>query len=165
MRHPVLVGLGVFLSFAIFLGGCAGGGMGPKVRVATATAAELKAVEGQDNVWYEFQPGDVVPVHVGFFGVVEGGAEGPAVFRAKQQFYFVMFKDRPMQISFDGKTFASPNANQTLIAVIPRKDGNGAQLGWLIYMGESGDPHAELNKLIEKAPAEPKSEEAPPQTQ
>jgi hypothetical protein len=123
--------------------------MGPMVRVATATPAQLEAAQGQDNVWYEFQPGDVVPIQFGFLGVVEGGSKG-AVLRAKQHFYFVMFKNAPMQISFDGKTFAGERASQALIGVIPRQDGRGGQLGWFIYMGEAGDARAELAKVIEE---------------
>jgi hypothetical protein len=145
MKLGLAGGLGLL---ALALGGCAPA-VGPHVRVATATPAQLSAVEDQDNVWYEFQPGDVIPVQLGFLGAVEGGSDGPAVFRAKQHFYFVMFKNRPMQLSFDGKTLSQADASQTLIGVLPRKDGSGAQLGWLIYMGESGDPKAELKKLIE----------------
>lgn len=135
----------------VLLAGCMTAN-GPRVRVATATAEQLKAVEGKDQVWYEFQPGDVVPVALGFLGAMEGGSEQPLAFRAKQHFYFVMTKDRPMQISFDGSSFAGENSSQSLIAVIPRKDGTGGQLGWMIYMGESGDPKAELKKLIEQVP-------------
>jgi hypothetical protein len=137
---------------ALALGGC-GVAAGPHVRVATATAAQLSAVENEDTVWYEFQPGDVVPLQLAFLGVVEGGSREPAVFRAKQHFYFVMLKDRPMQISFDGKSFAGPQASQSLVAVLPRKDVAGGQIGWMIYMGESGDPHAELKKLIDSSNA------------
>lgn len=135
--------------------------MGPKLRVATATAEEIKAVEDQDNVWYEFQPGDVVPVQLGFLGVMEGGSRNPAVFRAKQHFYFVMSKNQPMQVSFDGKTFAGPNARQSLIAVLPREDGRGGQLAWFIFMGESGDPKAALDTLIEESKQGQKPEAAP----
>lgn len=142
-----LIAGGLFVS-ALILAGC-GVSAGPKVRVATASAAELKAVQGADNVWYEFQPGDEVPMHLGFLGAIEGGSQGPAVFRAKQRFFFVMFKNGPMQLSFDGKTFAGPAGSQSLIAVLPRKDGQGGQLGWVIYMGESGDPTTELKKVIE----------------
>ncbi len=151
MRILALVGLGGML----FLANC-GASVGPKVRVATATAAELQAVENQDNVWYEFLPGDVIPVQFGFLGAFEGGTDGPAVFRAKQKFYFVMFKDRPMQVSFDGETIAT-SSGQSMIGVVPRKDGKGAQLGWLIYVGESGDAKAELQKLIERADADAKA--------
>src|SRR5687767_1020972 len=105
------VGLGA-LVLALFTVGC-GATMGPKVRVATATPAELKAAEEADNVWYEFQPGDVIPVNLAFLGAFEGGARQPAVFRAKQRMFFVMFKNAPMQISFDGKTFAGPQGSQS----------------------------------------------------
>ena len=77
-----------------------GPAMGPTVRVATATPAQLAEVEDKDNVWYEFQAGDVIPVQLGFMGVMEGGSR-EAVFRAKQHFYFVMFQHAPMQISFE----------------------------------------------------------------
>lgn len=130
------------------LAGCAPR-MGKRVRVATASQAELEQALNEDNVWYEFQPGDVIPVRLGYLGAMEGGAEGPVVFRAKQRFFFVMSKTGSMQISFDGKTFVGPNASQSLIAVLPRKDGNGGQLAWIIYMGESGDAQGELRKVIE----------------
>ena len=125
--------------------------MGRRVRVATATPAELEAALNEDNVWYEFQPGDVIPVRIGFLGAMQGGADGPAGFRAKQQFFLVSSKNGPMRISFDGKTFAGPDGSQTLILVIPRKDGKGGQLGWLIYMGAAGNPEAELKALIEES--------------
>ena len=154
----VLVRLGAVLGLAL-LAAC-GPSMGPKIRVATASAAELEAAEGKDNVWYEFQPGDVIPIQLAFLGVMEGGSR-EAVFRAKQHFYFVMFQNAPMQISFDGQTFAGPNGSQSLIGVIPRADGKGGQLGWFIYMGQSGDPKAELAKLVEEAKQAPSAEPAP----
>ena len=132
--------------------------MGTRVRVATASEAELKSALEEDNIWYEFQPGDIIPVHLGFLGAMEGGSDGPAAFRAKQQFFFIVSKNGPMQISFDGKTFAGPNGSQSLIAVVPRKDGKGGQLAWMIYMGDSGDPKAELMKLMEAAGDGDKSE-------
>lgn len=147
MKNWLTAGIGLL---ALALGGC-GAPAGPHIRVATATPAQLTAAEDQDVVWYEFQPGDVVPLHLAFLGVVEGGSEQPAVFRAKQHFYFVMFKNQPMQISFDGKSFAGPQASQSLIAVLPRKDASGGQIGWMIYMGESGDPKGELKKLVESS--------------
>jgi len=139
--------------------------MGPTVRVATATPAQLAAVEDKDNVWYEFQPGDVIPVQLAFMGVVEGGSREPAVFRAKQHFYFVTFQHAPMQISFDGKSFAGPQSSKSLIAVMPRSDGKGGELGWVIYMGESGDAKAELQKVVDanKSSAEKPSEATPAQ--
>ncbi|MCA9628948.1 MAG: hypothetical protein KC766_14815 [Myxococcales bacterium] len=128
---------------------CAPAANGPRIRVATATAQQLADAEQEDHVWYEFQQGDVIPVVFAFLGVSEGGARQPVVFRAKQHFWFVTSKNGPMQISFDGKTFADQRAIQSMIAVVPRKDGQGGQLGWIIYMGE-GNPEAELKALIEQ---------------
>lgn len=132
---------------------CVPAASGPKVRVATATAAQLKAVEEEDQVWYEFQPGDVVPVAFAFLGAAEGGGRQPVVFRAKQRFWFVMSKQGPMQVSFDGETFAGQRAVQSLIAVVPRRDGQGGQLAWMIYMG-TGDAETELKQLIEAVQSE-----------
>ncbi len=137
------------LPLAMFWSACATGPRGPHIRVATATAEQLAAAENEDFVWYEFQPGDLVPVQLLFVGAVEGGSEGPAGFRAKRRFFFVTSKNGPMRISFDGETFAGENSSQWIVAVLPRKDGPGGQLGWVIYMGESGDPEAEIKQLVE----------------
>jgi hypothetical protein len=150
-------GLALLLSFGA---GCMQAPQGPRIRVATATAADLAAAENQDVVWYEFAPGDVVPVALAFFGVMEGGAQGPVGFRAKRRFWFVMSKNGPMRLSFDGQTFAQPNSSQSVIAVMPRKDGQGGQLGWFIYMGESGDPEAELKELIERPASDKPQQQA-----
>ena len=120
-----------------------------KVRVATATAAELEKVKDEPRVWYEFREGDEIPVELAFFGAMEGGSEG-AIFRAKQTFYFVMTKNMPMYLSFDGTTLAGPQSSQTIIGVSPRPDGKGGQLGWLVYMGASGDAEGELVKILEQ---------------
>jgi hypothetical protein len=155
IRREILVCL---LIGGLLLAGC-GPSAGKRVRVATASPAELEAALNEDNVWYEFQPGDVIPVQLGFMGAMEGGAQGPVVFRAKHRFFFVTSKNGPMQISFDGKTFAGQQGSQSLIAVLPRRDGNGGQLAWMIYMGESGDPEAELKQLLESSQS---SQASPP---
>lgn len=135
------------MSFALLSSACVAA-QGPRVRVATATQAELKAVEEEDNVWYEFQPGDIVPVHFGFMGAVEGGTDGPAALRAKQQFFLVTSKQGPLRLSFDGETFVGGSSMQAIIAPVPRKDGKGGALVWMVYMGESGDAEAELDKIL-----------------
>lgn len=145
---------GCVVASGLLLGGCMAP-TGPHIRVATATADQLKSVEGQDDVWYEFMPGDVIPVQFGYLGAVEGGSRGPAAFRAKQHFFLVATKQGGIQISFDGKSFAGPESSQSVIAVVPRKDGHGGQLVWVIYMGESGDPKAELQKVIAESSAKP----------
>lgn len=149
MRSSIAIKMS-FLLAALLVGACTKVPMGPRVRVATATAAELRAMEKEDSVWYEFQPGDVIPVQFGFLGSVDGGSDGASVLRAKQQFFFVTSKNGPIRLSFDGKTLAGDKANQSIIAVVPREDGQGGQLVWVVYMGQSGNPEAELEKLIEK---------------
>ncbi len=126
---------------------------GPRIRVATVTPAELAAVQDEPMVWYEFQPGDVVPVQLGFIGVVQGLTDQPVALRATKRFFLVMRKDQPMLISFDGETFAGPQSAQSIIAVLPREDGGpGAQVGWLHYFGESGDPEAEMKAMGAQKP-------------
>jgi hypothetical protein len=123
----------------------------PRVRVATATEKQLEEVRDAPVVWYEFQEGDEVPIDLAFFGVMQGAVDGPIVIRAKQKFYFIMSKNFPMRVSFDGISIAAPQANQTLIGVAPREDGKGGKLGWMIFMGPSGDPEGDLKKLIEES--------------
>jgi len=118
------------------------------VRVATATQAELQAVEKEDSVWYEFQPGDIVPVHFGFIGAVEGGTDGPAALRAKKQFFLVTTPEGPLRLSFDGETLVGGSSMQAIIAPVARKDGKGGALVWMVYMGESGDAEAEMDKIL-----------------
>lgn len=142
----LISGVGV-LSLALLASAC-GAAQGPRVRVATATQAQLEAVDDEDNVWYEFQPGDLVPVHFGFMGAVEGGTDGPAALRAKQQFFLVTSKQGPLRLSFDGETFVGGSSMQAIIAPVPRKDGKGGALLWMLYMGESGNAEAELDKIL-----------------
>lgn len=139
-------GVGLLL-FALMSSACVGA-QGPRVRVATASSAELQAVESEDSVWYEFQPGDVVPVHFGFMGAVEGGTDGPAALRAKQQFFLVTSKQGPLRLSFDGETLVGGGSMQAIIAPVARKDGKGGALIWMLYMGESGNAEAELDKIL-----------------
>lgn len=153
MAHKLSISIALAVA-SVWLSACVKAPMGPKVRVATATASQLQSLENEDSVWYEFQPGDIVPVEFGFLGAVEGGAEKPSVLRAKKLFYFVTQKNGPIQLSFDGKTLAGQKANQSVIAVVPRRDGKGGQLLWIHYMGQDGDPDAALETLVEESQQE-----------
>jgi hypothetical protein len=51
-------------------------------------------------------------------------------------------------LSFDGETFVGGNSMQAIIAPVPRKDGKGGALLWMLYLGESGDAEAELDKIL-----------------
>ncbi|MCC6554567.1 MAG: hypothetical protein IT372_16430 [Polyangiaceae bacterium] len=154
MKTSIALSVGVAFSIAV-LSGCAAAPQGPRIRVATATPAEIEAVKDKDDVWFEFQPGDIVPVAFAFLGVAEGGSDQPALLRAKRQFFFVMSKDGPMRISFDGQTFAGPQSSQAVIGVMPRQGENGGQVGWIIYLGESGDVKAELESATREGAAAP----------
>lgn len=138
------------LVVGLLISACVKAPIGPRIRVATATLEELESVENESSVWYEFQPGDLIPVQFGFLGDVGGGSDGNSIMRAKKLFYFVTSKDGPTRLSFDGKTLAGESTNQAVIAVVPRKDGVGGQLVWMVYMGAAGDPEAEIKNLVEQ---------------
>jgi hypothetical protein len=123
---------------------------GPYIRVANASAEELKAAVEKDVVWYEFQQGDVVPFRLGFFGVVEGGADDAMPVKAARPFYLVARKGLPMELSFDGRSFGA-HTLQSMIVVLPKPDGPGGQVAWLTYVGESQNPEAELEALLARS--------------
>ncbi len=116
---------------------------GPRVHVASATRADLEAIQGADTVWYEFRPGDVVPFQFLLIGVAVSGTD-PIELRATEHFWLVMSEDAPMRISFDGQTLAQ-NQAELLVAVVAGKDDR-AQVVWLNYVG-NGNAQAELEKL------------------
>jgi hypothetical protein len=120
------------------------------LRVATATRADFERVSKLDGVWYEFQPGDEVPLNVLYFGAVEAVAGGVS-FKARKPFYLVAYKHQPMMVSYDGKS-VSPYQLRFIVAVTPRKDQPGGAVNWMTYLGESQDPEGELDKLL-SAPA------------
>ena len=137
------------LVFALLAGGCIK--RGPNIRVARATAAQFEAAKDQNEIWYEFQPGDVVPFQLMFFGALVGGLEQPMAIKAKKPFFLVSRKNLPMMLSFDGNSYAAPHSMQAIIAVVPGEDGKvGGQVGWMTYLGESGDPDRELRELAEE---------------
>lgn len=118
------------------------------LRVATATAADFERVSKLDGVWYEFQPGDVVPFNLLYFGAIQGGAAGMGV-KAKSPFYLVSYKNQPIRVSYDGKS-VSQYQLRSIIAVTPREDGPGGQVNWMTYLGEAQNPESELERLFEK---------------
>lgn len=121
----------------------AGCGManGPRVRFVTATAEQLRAADEQSGpVWFEFHPGDEVPLVTLFTGVVEGGSGAKAI--AKRTFWIVMEKDHPVRFSFDGKTIAEANAGSASLGVGREKDLNHVAV--LVYVGKPEDAPPEL---------------------
>jgi hypothetical protein len=148
--------LACLLPFLLLHVGCAVAPQRPQVRVATATAADLESVKHHDEVWYVFEPGDVVPLQLAFVGAVQGGSPEHGLMRAKRKLYFVMRKNQPMEISFDGKTFAGPESSKFVVAVVPRPDAAGGKLGWIIYIGESGDMKAAIEAEMKEGEGEEK---------
>lgn len=140
-----------FLVVAAVLGTCALGcaPSGPRIRVASATPAELQAVQDADTVWYEFRKGDEVPFQFLVFGDAESSGQ-PTKLIAKKDFWLVMTKDQIM-ISYDG-TKANSDEMEFLLSVVPTADGR-AQVVWLNHLG-TGDAKSELSELLESG-AEP----------
>lgn len=130
--------------------GCAA--QGPRVRVSQMTRAQYESVKDQNEVWFEFQPGDVVPFNLIFFGALVGGLDQPVAIHAKKPFFLISRKNLPMAISFDGRSYAGPWSMKAIIAVVPGEgDRPGGQVGWMTYLGESGDAEKELQQLAEEA--------------
>lgn len=130
-----------------------GGPTGPHIRVATAKKADLEAVKDERTVWYEFQPGDEVPMQFLFIGVGLAASE-PIRFVAEQHFYLVMMRDQPLMFSFDGRTLTGASSTKLLVAVVPGDDER-AQLVWLNHVGNGGSPEEALEQSQKDAAAQP----------
>lgn len=115
---------------------------GRRVRFVTATAAELDAAERERTVWYEFQPGDDVPLAMVFTGVVESVT--PIQAKAKRNFWLVVQKNQPIQFSFDGEHVVNQNAGQVALALGRAEERN--QVGVLVYLGRPEDTPDALKK-------------------
>ena len=136
---------------SVNLAGC-GVSRGPRVRVSTATAEELKAVDGEPVVWYEFRKGDIVPFGQLFYGVAEGLPERPMHVRATRDFWLVFRQNGPVALSLDNKSlvWGGQSTGRTILMVTKNQDGRGGQVNWMTYMGESRDAEGELQKLFER---------------
>lgn len=144
----------LLLAAALVVSGCVT--PGPFIRVANASPADFERVKDEDVVWYEFQPGDLVPFNLLLFGAIEGGA-ADVVVKAKRSFFLVARKNAPMMVSYDGQSI-SGHRLQSIIAVVPRRDGKGGEVGWMTYLGESMNPEEELEKAFKDAAATPSPE-------
>lgn len=127
---------GVALSLSV---GC-GFGSGPHVRFATATEAQLKASES-GPVWFEFQPGDDVPIAFLYKGVFEAGA--PIKAKAKKHFWLVLQPNQPAQFSFDGKSIAM---NSSAAGILVAREKGENFVGVVIYVGDPADAPPELRR-------------------
>ncbi len=103
---PPVVLRGALLLVLALLAACVGANDGVRIHFATASPEALAAAEKEPVVWYEFKPGDELPVMFGFIGMAEMGSdELPLV--VKRPFWIVAFEDGRTSFSFDGKTLIS----------------------------------------------------------
>jgi hypothetical protein len=123
--------------------GCVGA-QAPRVRFAKASAAQLHAVENENVVWYEFQPGDRVPLNFVVVGVAEAAHESIQLV-AKRPFFIVLQKGAPPALSFDGQSVAYGNGGETFLALGRRKGENEITL--ISYVGKAEEMPAELQKV------------------
>jgi len=120
---------------------------GPHIHVASATAAQLKAVAAEDTVWYEFREGDEVPFRFLVFGDAVSSGE-PTKLVARRHFWIILSEGKELLISYDGES-ASTDQMEFMLSVVPTEDGR-AQVVWLTHMG-TGDPEEALKNLMQPA--------------
>ena len=140
-RFVLLVVLGILLALA---SGCAGAPAARRIRFVTATEADLRAADTEDQIWLEFRKGDQVPVDFLLVGVVEGISEPPVHARAARTFYLVLSKHGPPRFSFDGKTIVHQDAGRAAIALTRTKDANKNQVGVVVFLGKPEDAPPQL---------------------
>ncbi len=129
---PILLLLGA-------LAGCAGP---PNyVRFVNATEAQLSSAEQEGMVWFEFQPGDEVPLNMAVLGVSEAVGEGIKL-RAKKRFFIVVRKGGPPALSFDGQTISQ--GSETFLAF--GREGDTNTLNVLTYVGPPQDMPEKLRQ-------------------
>lgn len=132
-------------SFVLLLAGLAGCAAPPSyVRFVTATEAQLTAFETDGVVWYEFQPGDEVPLNLAVLGVSEAGTEG-VMLRAKRRFFIVIRKGAPPAFSFDGESIST--GSETFLAF--GREGDKNTLNVLTYLGPPEDMPPELKSSVQ----------------
>lgn len=77
-----------------------------------------------------------------FTRVVE--SETPIHAKAKRNFWLVVQKDRPIELSFDGEHIVAQNAGQVALALGHAEAGN--QVAVVVYLGRPEDTPAELKR-------------------
>lgn len=112
------------------------------VRFTQATEAQLNAVEDGQTIWYEFQPGDEVPLNIGLIGSAEAVAPNLELV-AKRRFFIVVWPYGPPLLSFDGESTVY-EGSKTFIAFEKGEAGNTINV--LTYLGLPADMPVELQK-------------------
>jgi len=149
-------GMRLLLALALAVSTSACLAHGPRIRVATATPADFERAKDANQIWYEFQPGDTVPFHLLFFGALEGAPDKALLLTARRQFFLVSSKSMPLQISFDGQSFAFGHPLTSIFSVVPQETNTpGGQVAWMTYLGDSREPEKELQKLLDRPQPQP----------
>ncbi len=112
---------------------------GPHVRFSQASAADLEAAaQSNQIIWYDFEPGDEVPIILGLVGIAQAVSEPPARMIARRHFSIVVFPDGRTFFSFDGERLVSgEQLARWNITLEPAGQGGGAVL--LMFIGQAQD--------------------------
>lgn len=124
------------LALALTLTACAG--PRPHVHFASASPQQLAAAS-EEETWFEFRPGDEVPLQFLYKGVIE--AATPVKATAKKQFWLVFQPNSPPRFSFDGK---SVTTNGGSAGMLVGRDGETNFVGVVTYLGKPEDAPPEL---------------------
>ena len=109
MTRAILTTAGIAL--ALTLTACGGAPRGPHVRMAHASATEIEAAQATNGpVFYDFEPGDRVPILLGVMGLFEAFAEPAPTLIARRQFSVVIYPNGNTFFSIEGGRLMSANA-------------------------------------------------------
>lgn len=142
------VRVGAMLSGVLAVMTSVGCGARPQthVRFARAAPEEIHTAESSGEVvWYDFEPGDEVPMAFGLLGVAEAVTETPVRFIAQRPFSIVVFPNGDTLFSFDGHSLMSGMyAARWSIALGAGPEGGRAAI--LLYVGNPNDVPADLRR-------------------
>ncbi|MEZ4251901.1 MAG: hypothetical protein R3B99_27125 [Polyangiales bacterium] len=123
----------------LFLVACAGGPEGPRIRYAQASPAQLSAVRGERTVWYEFHPGDEVPMTFVLAGIFESATPQPIRMVAKQHFWIVVQQGGQTYFSFDGRQLMRGDQLAKWGVLLGTEGDDAGQTGVLLLVGRPQD--------------------------
>lgn len=99
-----------WITLTLLATGCGGAPQGPHVRLASATAVEIETAQHSgDPVWYDFEPGDQVPMLLGVVGLFDAAASPPPVMIARRRFSVVIYPNGNTFFSIEGGGLISAN--------------------------------------------------------
>jgi hypothetical protein len=90
-------------------------------------------------VWYDFEPGDDVPIVLGLIGIAEAVSQPPARMVARRHFSIVMFPDGRTYFSFDGRRLIDgTHLARWTMGLEPTDEGGGVAV-LLMFIGQQQD--------------------------